>query len=606
MASLADQFCPNVHDCAITAAAHDPVSGVTLTADEGGTIAVQRSGEPSPHLLFRHGTAPIRAATFIKGAMSFAVGDDQGTVALYRTDDGDKQFEETREGARGRVRAMRGVALNPDGSCLAAIAIDGLLRVWDLAHHERRVWRGFSGATVEFDLRGERLLAMDDEGQPRLTDLGAVQALTLDRLATPAQFARFSRDGTMVVAAGAFGMSLLRTKDGALVASFAAKGGSGIVNLLLSIDGTEVAAITQRSVHRFALPKLDPIASTRHGAPETTGAAVWTRDGIEVGGSDGRLHTGGKGSLGPVTAVAGTGDRRLAAHGGRVGVWSENRRVAVVDSGFPLRDLQASPDGNLILTVPEDGPIAVFDARTGTRVFDGGPETSGAPEACMAGGIVAARLERGGCRWWDLEGDRAFALDWPRALAHSDDGRWLAGVTPTGTVQILDPRTGAEATPPPVPLAGVPVRFLAFSGTDLLVLDHDGVLGRYDLAESVRTGAPARGRDLLTVNVALDRVWALAGGTHCAMRLVEGETSTILFVDLEAGAVASEVKGLDRSACVDVESGHVLEPARGSAIVERDRDGNELRVLRSLAEGEWLSFGRNGILAASPAATRAI
>jgi hypothetical protein len=602
MASLADQFCPNVHDRPITAAAHDPVSAVTLTADEGGMVAVQRSGEPSPHLLFRHGSAPIRAATFIRGAMSFAVGDDQGTVALYRTDDGDKQFEEKREGARGRVRAIRGVALNPDGSCLAAIAIDGLLRVWDLAHHERRVWRGFSGATVEFDLRGQRLLAMDDQGQPRLTDLGAVQALTLDRLPMPAQFARFTRDGAMVIAAGESGLSMLRTTDGVLVASFAAKGGSGIVNLLLSIDGSEIAAITLRSIHRFSLPGLEPIAGTRHDAPDPTGAAIWTRSGIQVAGADGRLHADGKGALGPVTAVSGFGARRLAIHGGRVGVWRDHRRVAVVDAGGPLREAQLAEDRDLLLVVPEDGPIAVFDVATGGRVFDAGPETTGAPDACIAGTVVAARLERGGCRWWDLETNRAFELAWPQAIALSEGGRWLGVVTPAGDVRILDPQTGEEGGAAPVPLAAIPVRLLAFAGGDLVVLDRDGVLGHYDLGASARTGQPARGRDIVTIHAPVDRLWAVAGGQHCALRVTEGATAAILFVDLGARVVASEVKGLDRRAWVDPARGLILEPARGSAVVERDMNGAEVRVLRSLTEDEWLSFGWNGILDASEAA----
>jgi len=599
MASLADQFCPNVHDRPITAAAHDASSGVTLTADEGGMVAVQRSGEPSPHLLFRHGAAPIRAATFIRGAMSFALGDDQGTVALYRTDDGDKQFEEARTGERGRTRAIRGVALNPDGSCLAAIAIDGLLRVWDLAHHDRRVWRGFSGATVEFDLRGERLLAMDDHGQPRLTDLGNAQALTLDHLPTPAQFARFTRDGTMVIAAGESGLSAIRTTDGALVTSLGAKRGSKIVNLLLSIDGSEIAAITQRSIHRFSVPGLEPIVSTRHTAPDAKGAAVWTRGGIQVAGADGHLHTDGKPSLGPVTAVSGNGPCRLAIHGSRIAVWRDHRRVAVFDAGVALRDAQLSDDRKLLLAVPEDGPVAVLDANTGEHVFDAGPETNGAPEACIAGSVVATRLERGGCRWWDLKSDRAFELAWPQAVALSEGGRWIGVVTPAGDVRILDPQTGEEALAGPVPLAQIPVRFLAFAGTDLVVLDRDGVLGHYDLAASARSGQPARGRDIVTIHAPVDRLWAMADRKHCALRLSEG---SILFVDVEGRAVASEVKGLDRRACMDPARGVILAPARAGALIERDMAGIETRVLRSAAESEWLSFGWNGILDASEAA----
>jgi len=253
----------------------------------------------------------------------------------------------------------------------------------------------------------------------------------------------------------------------------------------------------------------------------------------------------------------------------------------------------------MLLAVPEDGPVAVLDAATGDRVFDAGPETTGAPEACIAGSVVAARLERGGCRWWDLRSDRAFELAWPQAVALSEGGRWIAVVTPAGDVRILDPQTGEEAVPAPVPLAQIPVRFLAFAGTDLVVLDRDGVLGHYDLAASARSGQPARGRDVVTIHAPVDRLWALADRKHCAVRLSEG---AILFVDLEGRVVASEVKGLDRRACVDPARGTILLPARGGAIVERDMAGIETRVLRSVAENEWLSFGWNGILAASEGA----
>jgi hypothetical protein len=166
-------------------------------------------------------------------------------------------------------------------------------------------------------------------------------------------------------------------------------------------------------------------------------------------------------------------------------------------------------------------------------------------------------------------------------------------------VRILDPQTGEEAVPAPIPLAAIPIRLLAFAGTDLVVLDRDGVLGHYDLAASARSGQPARGRDIVTIQSPVERLWALADRKHCALRLSEG---TILFVDLEGRVVASEVNGLDRRAWVDSARGVILLPARGGAIVERDMAGIETRVLRSVAESEWLSFGWNGILDASEAA----
>ncbi len=605
MLSLVDQFCPNVHDSPIVAATFDPHSGTLATADDTGRVAVQRPGEATPQLVFNVGPAAVHALSLIRGGSLLAAGDDDGTVAVYRTDNGEIWFMEHREGQRGRVRAMRGVAVSPEGARLAAIAKDGLLRVWDMTRQEREfAWRGFSGTSVEFDPRGQRLLAMDAEGQVRLMDLMSVQALYMDRLQTPAEIARFSIDGTMVVAAGPAGISLLRVADGALIASFATRGGSGIANLLLSPDGQYAGAVSMNSVHVFQLPDLTPVDSRRHGAPGATGAAMWSYQGVRVAGNDGLLHSGGAGSAGPVTFAGGFGDHRIAAHGDRIAAWRNGSRILDFPVEGTVREAQIDRDGRLVAVVPTRGPVTLYDVATGRKVFDTGPETSGALDVGLGGTVVAVQPRSGGCRWWDLGANKGFQLDWPTAMALSNGGTWLGVVTPKGRVRILDPATGQDAVPAPIPLAQVPTRMLAFVNRrpDLLVMDAEGVLGHYDLSSSARSGEPARGRDVLTLNVPVDRLWGITGGELCALRLPEGETCSILFVDIHAGAVVAEVTGLSPLAWVDAENGLIVEPARSSALLERERNGAERRVLRALPDGEWISYGWRGILDASPGA----
>ena len=67
-----------------------------------------------------------------------------------------------------------------------------------------------------------------------------------------------------------------------------------------------------------------------------------------------------------------------------------------------------------------------------------------------------------------------------------------------------------------------------------------------------------------------------------------------------------EATSLSRHAWVDAEHGRIIEPARSGALIEYDPDGKETRVLRSLPDGEWISFGWNGILAKSKGAAGAI
>ncbi|MAY81088.1 MAG: hypothetical protein CL930_09935 [Deltaproteobacteria bacterium] len=604
MQSLVDQFCPNVHDAPISGAAHDPESGTIATADEQGVVAIQRTGEATPRLLFQPGVTVNGALAVIRGGSLVAVGDEEGSIGVYSTQDGEPIFQEKREGARGRIRAMRGVALNSEGSRLACIAADGLLRLWDLTQNERQAWRGFSGTTVEFDLRGQRLLAMDESGQPRMMDLSTLEALYMDKLQTPADKARFTKCGTMVVASGAAGISLLRVADGALIASFATQGGSGIQNLLLSPDGTRACAITQRSVHVFSLPELEAIDSFRHGAPNTTGAGVWHAGGIRVGGSDGLLHGGGSGSLGPVDVVGGIGPHRVLIHDNVATVWNGNDRTALFQLPHKARLARIDREGRHLISAPAHGPVQIVDCKTGAPIFDGGPETSGARSIAIGGEVVAVHLAKKGIRWWHLGQNRGYELPWPQYMTLSGSGTWLGVITPKGAVKILDPKTGQDAIAPPQPMADVPVRLMAFinRSPELLVLDEEGVLGHYDLSDSVQGGREAVGRDVLSINVPVDRIWGITGGELAVLRLPEDEKCTLLWVDIHACEVVNEITDLPSDAEIDVENNRIILPARAGAMVELNRKGTELRVLRNLADGEWISFAANGILSASTGA----
>ncbi|MBN1336552.1 MAG: WD40 repeat domain-containing protein [Deltaproteobacteria bacterium] len=602
MPSLVDRFCPNVHDGAISAAAFDPVSGTVATADVTGLVAVQRRGESSPGLVFRPAGPVDGALALITGGAMLAVGDSEGSIGVFRTDDGAPVFQEIREGEQGRVRAMKGVALSPEGTRCAAIAADGLLRLWDLVRCEKEIaWRGFGGSSVAFDARGERILCMDEEGQPRLVDLVSREGIPLDHLQVPADRACFTQDGTHVVSVGPGGVSLLRVLDGVMVASFATRGGSGLKNLVLSPEGDRAAVITQRSVHAFTLPDLAPADSFQHGAPDTRGAAWWPRTGrVRVGGGDGLFHAGGRASPGPVTRVAGFGDFRAVAHADRLAFWARGRRLWETQLEGGVKDVALDREGRIVAILSEEGPVQVLEGRSGQVVFDGGPATRGATAVEVGGPVVAVSLAAGGIRWWHLAKNQAFDLAWPRAMALSGSGLWLGVVTPRGAVKVLDPTTGADAIAPPDPMGESPVRLLAFVNrrADLLVVDADGNLSCYDLAEGIREDQPARGHDVVALDDPIDRLWGITGNRQCALRLPGRASCGIAVVDMHSG-VPAFLKDLPPATVVDVESGALLSPARGSAVLERTLEGREQRVLRSLAEDQWISFQESGILEAS-------
>ena len=168
--------------------------------------------------------------------------------------------------------------------------------MWDLVRGEREVtWSGFGDNTVDFDSRSERLLCLDEHGQTRHGALTSRTGLHVDRLQTPARLTRFTHDDNHIPAVGRPGVSLVRVVDGRLVASFETRGGSGLLNLLLSPEGNQAAVVMHRSYHVFSLPDLLAVNSNHHGAPDTSCAAAWAPSGIKVGGDDGLFHNGSTG-----------------------------------------------------------------------------------------------------------------------------------------------------------------------------------------------------------------------------------------------------------------------------------------------------------------------
>ncbi|MFT5456880.1 MAG: WD40 repeat protein [Myxococcota bacterium] len=609
--SLVDQYCAEAHSAPVTAAAFDSQSGARVTADEWGTIAITRPGDNYPGIIFDMGEAVRGAVAISAGGSLAAVGDDQGSVTVYKTWDGSCVFEDLREGQAGAARAMRAMTFNPQGTILATLSIDGIVRVFDIQSWERVAnYQGFGGESLEFDQYGERILAIDNLGQPKLLDLQTAEQIDLEMVPGGVRVARFTPDGRHVVCIGQGGLTLITLPEGRIENSFSARGSSGMITIVISPDGTKLGAITGRSVHTFGLPELEPMSSDRHGAAEPTNAALWDFRGVCVGGSDGVMHRpGARPSLEAVLCCAGFGDHRVAVHGERMAVWRQTRQKRPFSTRRRFVEVKIDRDGRLILALPEDrAGVQIYDARTGKHLFDAGEDTANTPKMEVGGSIVACQLAKGGIRWYDLRANAVFELAWPTTFALSGSGTWMAVVTPGGQVRVLDPTTGKDAIPAPQSLADVPVSLVSFVNRrpDMLVMDSQGVLGHYDLTDGVKERINVEGRDVLDLNVAVDRLWGITGGKYAAVRFQDEEngTATVIYVDIESGEVVSEVPGLLPYTWVDPETGDILQPARGSAILELDMYGEEKRVLRALPEGEWIAYGPRGVLDASEAALK--
>lgn len=603
MSSLVDQYCTNPHAAAITAAAYDGATGARVTADAWGTVAITKPNEQWPSIVFDM-DGPVQGAVAISyGGSLAAVGDDTGTVAVYKTWDGECVFEDVREPPQGPARAFRALAFNPQGTILAALSIDGIIRIFDIQRWERLAnYNGFGGESLAFDERGDRLLTIDNLGQPKLIDLMSNEVIDLEMVPGGVRLARFTPDSRHVVAIGQAGITLIGLPDARIQASFSAQGSSGMISVAMDPPGEHLAAITGRSVHTFTLPELEPVDSKRHGCPEPTNASWWDSRGVVVCGTDGRMHRpGARATLGPVLCCAGFGEHRAAVHGTTVAMWQNNRQKRPFEVKHELVETRVDREGRLLIGLPNDGSgVQVYEARTGRHLFDAGPDTANTPRMEVGGTVVACLLARGGLRWFDLKNNQVFELPWVRTFALSGSGTWLAVTTPKGHVRVLDPATGKDAIPRPTPLADQPIELVSFVNRkpDLLVMDAEGVLGVYDLAISVTHEEPAEGADILDLNVQVDRLWGITGGRYAAVRFQEPDegTATVIFVDVTTGEVVSEVDNLLPYAWVDPETGNILQPVRGAAILELDMYGQEKVVLRAAEEGEWVALGPRGLL----------
>ena len=274
------------------------------------------------------------------------------------------------------------------------------------------------------------------------------------------------------------------------------------------------------------------------------------------------MHGGGSGSIGPVDAVDGIGEHRVLVHGDIAAIWHQNARIGLFKLPSKPDAVTMNRSGKLMVTRSTDSPLHVLELPSGKPLFDGGPETIAAEGTAVGGEVVAVQPRGGGLRWWHLGRNRGYSLLGRQPLGLSGSGTWLGVVTPGGAVHVIDPTTGRDAINPPQPLSQASIRLVDFISRrpELLVLDEEGVLGHYDLTRAVQDGVIASGRDVLAINVPVDRIWGLTGGRLAALRLPDGDRCSILFIDIHAGEVTSEVTDLPANATVDDENHRILLP----------------------------------------------
>ncbi len=585
----------DLHQGPIQAIAHDPASDTVASGDESGLVAIRRRGEQHAGLVLKPG-GPIHGALALsRGGGLIAIGDMHGTIGVYRTDTGRPTFVESRGEHAGKVRGMLGATFSPDASTLATISRDGAVRVWDLVSQERLAsWRGFSGQTVDIGTRGIRVLVLDAHGQPRLLNLAKKEDTQLQPAPMACTHARFVLAESAILCLGADGLALINVADGQCLASFLVQGGAGLLGMVLSHDKTEAAILTERGLHRVSLPSLKVTRTREHGVEEPTGQALWTSSGIRIAGADGKLH-GAEGSthVASIKELAIFGRFRVISHDNRVAIWDGSRRTHYLRFSSAPRRMALDREARFLAMLPQDGPLAVYRLGHQDPLLVGDDQSSRATSVAIGGSVVCTRTPGGGMQWWNLDTAARQQMDNVNAMAMTAGGTWIACVDAEGRIRLLHPTTGQDVLPCPEMPSDSAVRKLAFINRrpELLVLDHEGRLFHFDLGQAVRLTQTPKARLVRRLESHANALWGITGGRMVLLRTPSGDRANVLAIEIATGEVIKELKGLHFRTTADPETGHLLEPGRSAGLLERDLEGRQLRVLRSLSSTEWLSFG---------------
>lgn len=369
------------------------------------------------------------AAPGLKGASLNATAFDPSGVYAAFMDQGETLILRKQEGGAEvlRVGSMRPLlSFSADGRFLAALAVSGRVRAWDLSTVQELPTTQPAEALAKISRLaispGGKWLAVASEGAPavQLWEITTGRALSLPSHEGPVTAVTFASASTLLTASEDKTVRLWDLHAGRELSKMTHE--ARINTLSPSPDGRWVATTWQggRSVSIWSLPRGQEHSRLVHG--DSVSAVAWSP-------REGWLATASSDGMACAWVLMG---RELA----RMPGWGQHTGMLF------------TPDGQRLVTATEDEPAHIWEVATGkplARLDD----TAGAHLLVLSpDGKSLATAAGPLARVWELatgkERSRLRHAGFIHSLEFSPDGAYVASASRDGTARIWAAATGLE------------------------------------------------------------------------------------------------------------------------------------------------------------------
>jgi len=514
-----------------------PTGQQLATANLDHTARLIDAATGSELRVFAGHSAPLVSVTFAPKGEWLATLSEDNTVKVWSLKSG--QVLLTLRGLTGASKTIsNGVAFSPDGKWIAASGRG--LKVWNAITGKEHLdlLHGITVTKLIFSPDGKWLIA---PGNPtKVFELATgKEVATLQSHLDWVNSVSFSPDGKrMATASRDLTVKLWDTASWQELATI--KGHSGdISSVSFSPDGLWLATAsfdrTAKLWEVAALLRTSSLGEPNHRIVQTTHKEssylyplAFSPAGDRVAIAISKLLDSGESVLGFEAAVFDLAQGK--------------QLLKLASDGAAIRSITFSPDGRLLATGDSAGQVKFWDAATGgqLRALAGQPGEIGGLAFSPDGRMLATADLKGAVTVWDLETERVLhnfqdAAGPTAELCFSPDNQSLA-------------------------VGGVDGNFMLWDlATERVKLTFKGV--EQDVSRSTQIAFAAQGRQLLTTDNNLIRVWDIASGHE--LRQMTGHAKEIGALRLSPDGKRLATAGFDRTAKLwDWETGQELASFR--------------------------------------------